>query len=1192
MAMRATSVFRAACRACVGACVVVVVAVLGLVQVAPFSAQANEPGVSVFPVRGGGELLGSSVFAGDSGPAHADVKLELVVPRDALGASGFTYTATVSNQGPAGADGTRFSVEFEPGTSEISWECTPLDTTSSAPVHGEAVGSAGAVEDGGVASDDAGASGEGLSPEGTTPGSDGVTTVPVPGLGVAGRASFVGSGVSAQTSASRAQVFGADGGFGASVGPRSAETTGSVPTVNALASFVLDAGTVGVAPSVGAGSVPASGVFAESVMSAGRRGFVTGAGHSVAGSGYSGLGFGHGDMLGRAAVSRGAVSSAVFASADLGSSSASDVENGSEGVAPSVGAGSEPAAGVGGEGGPVVASCPVDVEIKEGASVAAGERPRLSGRIESLPVEGQVVFTLKGKFPNNKTSASAVFTAELPAGIVDDNPATNRVEQQTALTPVRPSIRVTKTQDKETTALGETRTYTVTYENTGDLDMWVSMSDLVQFSKSDGYGVPVLFSVSIQCDQEASTTPCPTGRSAEYLGRVFTYINNISSLPGWSANIPVGKKLVFKIPVTVSEKFCAVEAGDITVSNVASAHASSVYKKFASGKTKEASETVVGKILNVPACPRYSVRVSKVQDKEIVSVGEARTYTVTYENIGENDAQLHILDYFDFFHNGESVYLSHSYSVECDQNASTMQCDFMNPYERSSVAPRGHAWDMNVVIPEGKKLVLKLKMTIDEKVCGLGSEILVRNRAQANPSYQAIGNERVSGVFADGKDWAASEYVDGKVHNVPERPCPKMLVSITQDKELTAAGEPRTYNITYENVGAVDAKVGVGNQIDFANNVTSRYSYFADCDQTASTMKCPNMPVRHTFEQGTNVHFHSDVTIPAGKKLVWKGEFTVREEMCGAYEKDITLSNRAVVDRRDLERVSFAKGSVTVASIYGRVRCVDVSTVTTLSDYSPRVGEFVDVVSQVSNSAGLAEDVPFWLQLPVDDRSGRKVDVLSVDVAKDVVCEVEVGDGECPTGFTYDAQANAVVGVIPRLPLGSAVKIKARTLLTTGAKFLKTYDVFAQTPGIFADFHLGPEGSNRSSTTFSWSEIMTILIPDTPVEVEDPCGVGNAVWVKPEDTYTLRWEVTDQGHLVVYPQEGYVFEGGQVSHDFGVPVDSGQLCWIQPLAIPMTGGKAADTLYAAGLVLLVVAACGAGLKKRHNTRVRTYTAPH
>ncbi len=53
MAMRATSVFRAACRACVGACVVVVVAVLGLVQVAPFSAQANEPGVSVFPVRGG-----------------------------------------------------------------------------------------------------------------------------------------------------------------------------------------------------------------------------------------------------------------------------------------------------------------------------------------------------------------------------------------------------------------------------------------------------------------------------------------------------------------------------------------------------------------------------------------------------------------------------------------------------------------------------------------------------------------------------------------------------------------------------------------------------------------------------------------------------------------------------------------------------------------------------------------------------------------------------------------------------------------------------------------------------------------------------------------------------------------------------------------------------------------------------------
>ncbi len=1126
------------------------------------------------------------------------MKLELVVPRDALGASGFAYTATVSNQGPAGADGTRFSVEFEPGTSEISWECTPLDTTSSAPVHGEAVGSAGAVEDGGVASDDAGASGEGLSPEGTTPGSDGVTTVPVPGLGVAGRASFVGSGVSAQTSASRAQVFGADGGFGASVGPRSAETTGSVPTVNALASFVLDAGTVGVAPSVGAGSVPASGVFAESVMSAGRRGFVTGAGHSVAGSGYSGLGFGHGDMLGRAAVSRGAVSSAVFASADLGSSSASDVENGSEGVAPSVGAGSEPAAGVGGEGGPVVASCPVDVEIKEGASVAAGERPRLSGRIESLPVEGQVVFTLKGKFPNNKTSASAVFTAELPAGIVDDNPATNRVEQQTALTPVRPSIRVTKTQDKETTALGETRTYTVTYENTGDLDMWVSMSDLVQFSKSDGYGVPVLFSVSIQCDQEASTTPCPTGRSAEYLGRVFTYINNISSLPGWSANIPVGKKLVFKIPVTVSEKFCAVEAGDITVSNVASAHASSVYEKFASGKTKEASETVVGKILNVPACPRYSVRVSKVQDKEIVSVGEARTYTVTYENIGENDAQLQILDHFSFFYNDEAVYLSYSYYVECDEEASTMQCDFMEPYEHSSIRQVGKAWDKNVVIPAGKKLVLKTKLTIDEKACDLGSEILVRNYAIAWPLYATHGSSNLSGVFADGKWSAVSEFVDGKVQNVPTCPRPKVLVSITQDKEVTAVGEPRAYTITYENVGAVDAKLEIHNQINSPRDMNVRYAYSLKCDQAASTAKCSgDVGAKHSFNDSVNVYYRGYATIPVGKKLVWKGELTFRAEMCGADGKDIVIGNGTGATRTDLKFVSsapFAEGSSTSVGAYigGRVRCVDVSTTTVLSDYSPRVGEFVDVVAQVSNSAGLAEDVPFWLQLPVDDRSGRKVDVLSVDVAKDVLCEVEVGDGECPTGFTYDAQANAVVGVIPRLPLGSAVKIKARTLLTTGAKFLKTYDVFAQTPGIFADFHLGPEGSNRSSTTFSWSEIVTILVPDTPVEVEDPCGVGNAVWVKPEDTYTLRWEVTDQGRLVVYPQEGYVFEGGQVSHDFGVPVDSGQLCWIQPVAIPMTGGKAADTLYAAGLVLLVAAACGAGLKKRHNTRIRTYTAPH
>lgn len=1171
MAMRATSVFRAACRACVGACVVVVVAVLGLVQVAPFSAQASEPGVSVFPVRGGGELLGSSVFAGDSGPAHADVKLELVVPRDALGASGFTYTATVSNQGPAGADGTRFSVEFEPGTSEISWECTPPDTTtSSAPVDGEAAGSAGA--------------GEGLSPEGTTPGSGSVATVPAPGLGVAGRDSFVGSGVSGQTSASRAQVFGANGGFAASVGPRSAETTGRVPTVNALASSVLDAGIVGVAPSVGAGFEPASGVGAESVRSGGRRGFVTEAGHSVTGSGYSGLGFGHGDMLGRAAVSRGAVSSAVFASPDLGSSSASDAESGSEGVAPSVGAGSESAAGVGGEGGPVVASCPVDVEIKEGAGVAVGERPRLSGRIESLPVEGQVVFTLKGKFPNNKTSASAVFTAELPAGIVDDNPATNRVEQQTALIPVFPSIRVTKTQDKEITLPGETRTYTITYENTGTSDVNIKLYDYLNiWGVGDHSGLRFdasgLFSYSYGCDHEASTARChdavPAGHMLRMRGDHVYYYAGSSTMM-----VPAGKKIVVKTTIAIDESFCIKEAGTLYLKNSAWATMENI---LIDEYNRSSGYPIEGKVLNIPACPRPQVAVTKTQDKETTALGEERTYTVTYENTGDFDAEVLISD--NIVNADGRVYASGSFSTECDETASTVSCDSLGFLRKDSYVSTGFSpfYKKEVTIPAGKKVVLKIKFTMHEDSClSEAGDLEIKNTATVAP------RDRIP--VAEGSVTEAS--VSGRVLNLPACPRPQIKVTQTQEKEVLLVGEEQNYTVTYENTGDVDAVIYMRDY--FLVSKTS-LTYSVECDQEASTMQCSDdftiWRAKGYFGRDGTLLQKDDVRIPAGKKLVFKAKVQLGEEMCSRVQKS-SLLNVAFAELRN-SNVKFAEGSKTSSGIRAQVRCsVDVSTTTVLSDYSPRVGEFVDVVSQVSNSAGLAEDVPFWLQLPVDDRSGRKVDVLSVDVAKDVVCEVEVGDGECPTGFTYDAQANAVVGVIPRLPLGSAVKIKARTLLTTGAKFLKTYDVFAQTPGIFADFHLGPEGSNRSSTTFSWSEIVTILIPDTPVEVEDPCGVGNAVWVKPEDTYTLRWEVTDQGHLVVYPQEGYVFEGGQVSHDFGVPVDSGQLCWIQPLAIPMTGGKAADTLYAAGLLLLVAAACGAGLKKRHNTRVRTYTAPH
>ncbi|RRD35048.1 hypothetical protein EII31_07240, partial [Leucobacter sp. OH2974_COT-288] len=108
-------------------------------------------------------------------------------------------------------------------------------------------------------------------------------------------------------------------------------------------------------------------------------------------------------------------------------------------------------------------SCPTGFQIETQGS---GSRPLITGRVDALPASGKVAFKLKGKFPNS-SSASTLLKAELPAGIIDDNPSSNEVLQQTALRTLAPAVTVSKVQDLDVVAVGQERTYTVTYENTG-----------------------------------------------------------------------------------------------------------------------------------------------------------------------------------------------------------------------------------------------------------------------------------------------------------------------------------------------------------------------------------------------------------------------------------------------------------------------------------------------------------------------------------------------------------------------------------------------------------------------------------------------------------------------------------------------------------------------------------------------------
>ena len=75
-----------------------------------------------------------------------------------------------------------------------------------------------------------------------------------------------------------------------------------------------------------------------------------------------------------------------------------------------------------------------------------------------------------------------------------------------------------------------------------------------------------------------------------------------------------------------------------------------------------------------------------------------------------------------------------------------------------------------------------------------------------------------------------------------------------------------------------------------------------------------------------------------------------------------------------------------------------------------------------------------------------------------------------------------------------------------------------------------------------------VAVPAQP-SVNDPCGLQNASWVKPADSQSTRWVLGENGTLTAFAKDGYIFQGGVKSKDFGVAQDSGKKC---VLALPET----------------------------------------
>lgn len=72
-----------------------------------------------------------------------------------------------------------------------------------------------------------------------------------------------------------------------------------------------------------------------------------------------------------------------------------------------------------------------------------------------------------------------------------------------------------------------------------------------------------------------------------------------------------------------------------------------------------------------------------------------------------------------------------------------------------------------------------------------------------------------------------------------------------------------------------------------------------------------------------------------------------------------------------------------------------------------------------------------------------------------------------------------------------------------------------------------------------------VPIPATP-GVDDPCGADNATWVQPTDSASVTWSIVN-GHLIASTTTGYEFTDGTTTHDYGLAVDSNELCPPNPV---------------------------------------------
>ena len=804
------------------------------------------------------------------------------------------------------------------------------------------------------------------------------------------------------------------------------------------------------------------------------------------------------------------------------------------------------------------ATCPVELEIIQATET---ERGGVIGIVPNLPVRSKIVLKVTGTYTLLNSTATTSLRVVAPDNTVDTDPNSNQSVQNTSLTKLPAKVKITKTQDREIVNSGEPRVYTVTYENTGSSPATVAISDGYYAGIDDTIGGsrpgmlsgPAKLSFSIECGSE-STVICPdelTGEKQETTG-LYGQSTSVFALPrdhgedtytesSEHLNLPAGKKLVLEVTVVQTLESCINGADFVAVYNVAS-----YTEGLSAGVEIEPSDSSVLGFVRGEECPKTTIRVTKSQNKAIVDSGEERVYTVSYENTGSHDVVAHIRDQY----SGESRNVtvdgiqggnllgdgSVSYRIFCDSD-STIQCpsafdgregtykvgsgdrEFFNSTDQIvgySFYPYVRDFQ-HVTIPAGEKLVLRIPVVQTLQGCIDGGEYLgVSNEAQAH---------RTSGSAASFEP--AIVPLQGLVKG---EKCQNTTVKVTktQDREVVASGETRTYTVTYENTGSYPALVSMVDQYNISQqnlvgdrlttNLSGRadLSYRIYCDES-STMTCPDVfngaEYKSWLRQGmfeqlfnnSNQSFYVPqpnykhfkyLTIPAGKKLVLQIPVVMTLKNCTSGYDYVGIYSTANARAATGSKVFFAYNS---AYVYGAVTCNDVSSITDSNASNFPFGDPMTFSSKITNAVGKADQLAFSQVLPKRAVLSPEQMVragLIGNPAEAFRFSCFVGSGanadrqpvSCPADLRYDPEKHAITGT-HREPItgGKWFEVVTETfagfVAAPSASFeIKT--VLGEVPGdTNTSFNNSSKTFELTNTTAPMDAIHTLNIP-APADIQ------------------------------------------------------------------------------------------------------------